>query len=167
MANAVRTSACGTRDDGRWPGKRGPHRPPAVPFQCGHHASRPWPSAGCGSGRVRTISGRRPSPCDQCGSTAATGPRRGRPQAPADGNGRRAGRSRARYVLSLCHSLPTKMPAHAQPSCFRRSNVGARSTWLALFKCRSRAAVRCWSTRCAICLVLKVVTTLIDEESNR
>eukprot|EP00964_Phaeocystis_antarctica_P130781 scaffold94660_cov68-Phaeocystis_antarctica.AAC.3 len=53
----------------------------AVPLRCSHHALRPWPSADCGSRRVRRPSGRRPSSRDQCGSTAATGPRRGRPQA--------------------------------------------------------------------------------------
>ena len=39
--------------------------------------SSPWPAAaGGGSGRMSRPSGRRPSSCDQCGSTAATKPRR-------------------------------------------------------------------------------------------
>ena len=59
LANAIRTSACGSKDDAGWPGKRGSHRPPRVPFRRSHHASRPWLSAGGGSGRVTRPSGRR------------------------------------------------------------------------------------------------------------
>ena len=33
-SNAVRTSACGSKDDAGWLGKRGCHRPPAVPLRC-------------------------------------------------------------------------------------------------------------------------------------
>ena len=33
-SNPVRTSACGSKDDAGWPGKRGSHRPPAVPLRC-------------------------------------------------------------------------------------------------------------------------------------
>ena len=33
-SNAVRTSACGSKDDAGWLGKRGSHRPPAVPLRC-------------------------------------------------------------------------------------------------------------------------------------
>eukprot|EP00964_Phaeocystis_antarctica_P043697 scaffold25075_cov44-Phaeocystis_antarctica.AAC.2 len=33
-SNAVRTSACGSKDDTGWLGKRGSHRPPAVPLRC-------------------------------------------------------------------------------------------------------------------------------------
>ena len=81
LANAVHTNACGSTRDVSRPGKRGSHRPPAVPFRRSHHAPRPWPFTGGGSGRLSRPSGRRRSPCDQCGSTAATEPPRGRPQA--------------------------------------------------------------------------------------
>ena len=81
LANAVHTNACGSTRDVSRPGKRGSHRPPAVPFRRSHHAPRPWPFTGGGSGRLSRPFGRRRSPCDQCGSTAATGPPRGRPQA--------------------------------------------------------------------------------------
>ena len=80
-SNAVRTSACRCRRDAGWPGKRGAHCALAVPFRRSHNAPRPWPFAGGGSWSVSRPPGRRPSSCDQCGSTAATAPRRGRPQA--------------------------------------------------------------------------------------
>ena len=80
-SNAARTSACRCRRDAGWPGKRGAHCALAVPFRRSHNAPRPWPFAGGGSWSVSRPPGRRPSSCDQCGSTAATAPRRGRPQA--------------------------------------------------------------------------------------
>ena len=80
-SNATRASTCGCRRDAGWPGKRSAHRALAVQFRRSHHNPRPWPFAGGGSGRVSRPPGRRPSSCDQCGSTAATVPRRGLPQA--------------------------------------------------------------------------------------
>ena len=74
-SNATRRSACGCRRDAGWPGKRGAHRALAVRLRSSHHTPRPWPFAGGGSGRVSRPPGRRPSSCDQCGSTAATAPR--------------------------------------------------------------------------------------------
>ena len=88
-------------DDGQaahgWPGQQRPIRPLAASLASSCPISSPWPAAaGGGSGRMGRPSARRPSSCDQCGSTAATEPRRGRAGALVDGNGRRAGRSRAR-----------------------------------------------------------------------
>jgi len=73
-------------DDGQaahgWPGQQRPIRPLAASLASSCPISSPWPAAaGGGSGRMSRPSGRRPSSCDQCGSTAATEPRRGRPQA--------------------------------------------------------------------------------------
>jgi len=79
------------------PGQQRPIRPLAASLASSCPISSPWPAAaGGGSGRMGRPSARRPSSCDQCGSTAATEPRRGRAGALVDGNGRRAGRSRAR-----------------------------------------------------------------------
>ena len=80
-SNAARTSACGCRPDAGWPGKRGAHRALAARFRRSHHAPRSWPFARGGSARVSRPPGRRSSSSSQCGSTAATAPRRGRPQA--------------------------------------------------------------------------------------
>ena len=80
-SNAARTSACGCRPDAGWPGKRGAHRALAARFRRSHHAPRSWPLARGGSARVSRPPGRRSSSSSQCGSTAATAPRRGRPQA--------------------------------------------------------------------------------------
>ena len=64
------------------PGQQRPIRPLAASLASSCPISSPWPAAaGGGSGRMSRPSGRRPSSCDQCGSTAATEPRRGRPQA--------------------------------------------------------------------------------------
>ena len=64
------------------PGQQRPIRPLAASLASSCPISSPWPAAaGGGSGRISRPSGRRPSSCDQCGSTAATEPRRGRPQA--------------------------------------------------------------------------------------
>ena len=81
LSNAARTSACQCRRDAGWPCKRGAHRALAVPFRRSHHAPRSWPFARGGSARVSRPPGRRSSSSSQCGSTAATAPRRGRPQA--------------------------------------------------------------------------------------
>eukprot|EP00964_Phaeocystis_antarctica_P021983 scaffold12199_cov63-Phaeocystis_antarctica.AAC.1 len=63
------------------PGQQRPFRPPAASLASSCPISSPWPAAaGGGSGRMSRPSGRRPSSCDQYGSTAATEPRRGRPQ---------------------------------------------------------------------------------------
>jgi len=63
------------------PGQQRPFRPLAASLASSCPISSPWPAAaGGGSGRMSRPSGRRPSSCDQCGSTAATEPRRGRPQ---------------------------------------------------------------------------------------
>ena len=80
-STAARTSACGCRPDAGWPGKRGAHRALAARFRRSHHAPRSWPFARGGSARVSRPPGRRSSSSSQCGSTAATAPRRGRPQA--------------------------------------------------------------------------------------
>ena len=80
LSNAARTNACQCRRDAGWPGKVGAHRALAVRFRRSHHAPRSWPFAGGGSARVSRPPGRRSS-SSQCGSTAATAPRRGRPQA--------------------------------------------------------------------------------------
>ena len=97
LACCVRRAA----DDGQAahgrPGQQRPIRPLAASLASSCPISSPWPAAaGGGSGRMGRPSARRPSSCDQCGSTAATEPRRGRAGALVDGNGRRAGRSRAR-----------------------------------------------------------------------
>ena len=81
LSNAARTSARGCRRDAGWPGERGPHRALAARFRRSHHAPRSWPFARGGSARVSRPPGRRSSSSSQCGSTAATAPRRGRPQA--------------------------------------------------------------------------------------
>ena len=73
--------ACQCRHDAGWPCKRGAHRALAVRFRRSHHAPRSWPFARGGSARVSRPPGRRSSSSSQCGSTAATAPRRGRPQA--------------------------------------------------------------------------------------
>ena len=73
--------ACQCRHDAGWPCKRGAHRALAVRFWRSHHAPRSWPFARGGSARVSRPPGRRSSSSSQCGSTAATAPRRGRPQA--------------------------------------------------------------------------------------
>ena len=80
-STAARTSACGCRPDAGWPGKRGAHRALAARFRRSYHAPRSWPFARGGSARVSRPPGRRSSSSSQCGSTAATAPRRGRPQA--------------------------------------------------------------------------------------
>jgi hypothetical protein len=46
-------------------GKRGSHRPPAVPFRYSHHASRPWLHRWWQRSCEPPRSGRRRSPCDQ------------------------------------------------------------------------------------------------------
>ena len=64
------------------PGQQRPIRPLAASLASSCPISSPWPAAaGGGSGRMSRPSGRRPSSCDQCCSTAATELRRGRPQA--------------------------------------------------------------------------------------
>ena len=82
LACCVRRAA----DDGQAahgrPGQQRPIRPLAASLASSCPISSPWPAAaGGGSGRMGRPSARRPSSCDQCGSTAATEPRRGRPQA--------------------------------------------------------------------------------------
>jgi len=103
------------------PGQQRPIRPLAASLASSCPISSPWPAAaGGGSGRMGRPSARRPSSCDQCGSTAATEPRRGRAGALVDGNGRRAGRSRARRAgagairrLPRC-AAPRHLLAHPQ-----------------------------------------------------
>ena len=110
----ARRSACRYRRDAGWLGKRGPHRPPAVPLRCLHHALRPWPFAGGGSGRVSRPPGRRPSSCvpmrqHSCHSAAAWSAA----GAPADGGGRRAERPRACRVAT---GAIRRLPRCAAPS---------------------------------------------------
>eukprot|EP00964_Phaeocystis_antarctica_P046966 scaffold27154_cov31-Phaeocystis_antarctica.AAC.2 len=78
---AAAAGAEGQAAHGR-PGQQRPIRPLAASLASSCPISSPWPAAaGSGSGVMSRPSGRRPSSCDQCGSTAATEPRRGRPQA--------------------------------------------------------------------------------------
>ena len=81
LSNAARRSACGCRRDAGWPGERGAHRSLAARFRRSHHAPPSWPFARGGSARVSRPPGRRSSSSSQCGSTAATAPRRARPLA--------------------------------------------------------------------------------------
>ena len=90
---AISPACCMRRaaDDGQAahgrPGQQRPIRPLAASLASSCPISSPWPAAaGGGSGRMSRPSGRRPSLCDQCGSTAATEPRRGRAGALVDGN---------------------------------------------------------------------------------
>ena len=80
-SNAARRSACGCRRDAGWPGERGAHRSLAARFRRSHRAPPSWPFARGGSARVSRPPGRRSSSSSQCGSTAATAPRRARPLA--------------------------------------------------------------------------------------
>ena len=84
------------------PGQQWPIRPLAASLASSCPISSPWPAAaGGGSGRMSRPSGRRPSSCDQCCSTAATELRRGRPQArwPTAMDGELGARGRAARAL--------------------------------------------------------------------
>ena len=84
------------------PGQQRPIRPLAASLASSCPISSPWPAAaGGGSGRMSRPSGRRPSSCDQCCSTAATELRRGRPQArwPTAMDGELGARGRAARAL--------------------------------------------------------------------
>lgn len=102
-----------------------------MPLRYSHHASLPWPFTGGGSGRVSRPSGRRRSPCDQCGSIAATEPRRG-----AVVVRRRAGRRQWTASWALAgepRSRRGESPAAAVRGADRLlAHTACVSTWLPL-----------------------------------
>ena len=137
-------------DDGQaahgWPGQQRPIRPLAASLASSCPISSPWPAAaGGGSGRMSRPSGRRPSSCDQCGSTAATEPRRGRPQVrwstamdgelgargrAARATGRSAGcrgaRRRGTYWHTHRHSTCASLPGCCSPPAPVAAQVASR-----------------------------------------
>ena len=171
-SNAARTNACQCRRDAGWPCKRGPHRALAVRFRRSHHAPCPWPFARGGGARASRPPGRRSSSSSQCGSTAATAPRRGRPQAcrptAVDGAptalvraawppGRPAGcRGARRRRAHLCWH--TRLPnasaaAHRRRPSLRRWPVCARSRGAPDRQCKAVSTTRStslcvWSSKC-------------------
>ena len=134
-SNAVRTSACRCRRDAGWPGKRGAHCALAVPFRRSHNAPRPWPFAGGGSWSVSRPPGRRPSSCDQCGSTAATAPRRGRPQ--------------ACRLTAVDQLLPNILPGGGRPlSLIERDRTSPRHPFAFQHASAAPSASRCRGWAC-------------------
>ena len=158
-SHAARTSACQCRRDAGWPCKRGAHRALTVRFRRSHHAPRSWPFAGCGSARVSRPSGRRSSSSSQCGSTAATAPRRGRPQArrptaldgalsaseraarPTGRSVRCRGARRRERTCTGTRALPSaSAAAHRRRPSLRRWPVCARLATVERSRARSRGA---------------------------
>ena len=128
------------------PGQQRPIRPLAASLASSCPISSPWPAAaGGGSGRMSRPSGRRPSSCDQCGSTAATEPRRGRPQArwstamdgelgargraaraPGRSAGCRGARRRGTYWHTHRHSTCASLPGCCSPPAPVAAQVASR-----------------------------------------
>ena len=159
LSNAARTSARGCRRDAGWPGERGPHRALAARFRRSHHAPRSWPFARGGSARVSRPPGRRSSSSSQCGSTAATAPRRGRPQArrptaldgalsaferaarPTGRSVRCRGARRRERTCTGTRALPSaSAAAHRRRPSLRRWLVCARLATAERSRARSRGA---------------------------
>ena len=120
-----------------------PTRPSKTPVSCRSVVDTMTPRLGlwfgrfCGRGRVSRPSGRRPSSCDQCGSTAATAPRRGL-GAPADGGGRHAGRPRA-----CCVATPGRSAGCRGARRRERTSWHTRHASLCLAAAHTAGARRC------------------------
>ena len=117
LANAVRTSACGTKDDDGWPGKRcaAPVFTPRIaPVALG----RLWQQACKATIWQATVVARpmRQHSCYRAAAWSTAG-------ALADGNGRRAGRSRARRAPSRAIR---RLPRCAAPSTSNWHTHGTR-----------------------------------------
>ena len=166
-STAARTSACGCRPDAGWPGKRGAHRALAARFRRSYHAPRSWPFARGGSARVSRPPGRRSSSSSQCGSTAATAPRRGRPQArrptaldgalsaferaalPPGRSVRCRGARRRERTCTGSSALPNaSAAAHRRRPSLRRWPVCARLATAERSRARSRGAPAACAAAC-------------------
>ena len=171
-------------DDGQaahgWPGQQRPIRPLAASLASSCPISSPWPAAaGGGSGRMSRPSGRRPSSCDQCGSTAATEPRRGRPQArwstamdgelgargraaraPGRSAGCRGARRRGTYWHTHRHSTCASLPGCCSPPAPVAAQVASRRA----FRQRPRGAS---GPRRHRVLVLRVGACVLTRQFDR